>query len=36
MIEEAGAAAHQADVDLPQKQLFNDILERNKALLSKK
>lgn len=36
MIQEADAAANQADVDLPQKQLFNDIVDRNKALLSKK
>lgn len=36
MIQEADAAANQADVDVPQKQLFNDIIERNKALLSTK
>lgn len=36
MIQEADSAANQADLDTPQKQLFNDIIERNKALISNK
>jgi hypothetical protein len=35
MIEPADTAANRADVDMPQKVLFNDIMERNKPLISK-
>lgn len=35
MIEHADPSATRADVDLPQKALFNEIVDRNKALISK-
>lgn len=36
MIEAVDGSAQQADSDAPQRQLFNDIIERNKALIASK